>query len=259
MKDKLKIVKIGGNVINDENQLRPFLESVAGMEGYRVLVHGGGRKATELSSALGLETKMVGGRRITDEAGLEIVTMVYAGLLNKKIVAGLQAFDCNALGMSGADANAIVAHKRVGTEIDYGYAGDIDHVNARVIGSLLRTGLTPVFCAITHDGKGQLLNTNADTIASELAKGLSGDFEVELIYCFEKDGVLEDLADDNSVLEKIDLNKYRQMKELDLISEGMLPKLENCYEALKCGVSKVIIGNAELLKDSSRKHTLLTL
>src|SRR5210317_1646291 len=151
MKDKLKIVKIGGNVINDENQLRPFLESVAGMEGYRVLVHGGGRKATELSSALGLETKMVGGRRITDEAGLEIVTMVYAGLLNKKMVAGLQAFDCNALGMSGADGNAIVAHKRVGTEIDYGYAGDIDHVNAGVIGSLLRKGLTPVFCAITHD------------------------------------------------------------------------------------------------------------
>jgi acetylglutamate kinase len=223
------------------------------------LVHGGGRKATELSSALGLETKMVGGRRITDEARLEIVTMVYAGLLNKKIVAGLQAFDCNALGMSGADANAIVAHKRVGTEIDYGYAGDIDHVNAGVIGSLLRKGLTPVFCAITHDGKGQLLNTNADTIASELAKGLSGDFEVELIYCFEKDGVLEDLADDNSVLEKIDLNKYDQMKELDQISEGMLPKLENCFEALKYGVSKVVIGNAELLKDSSRKHTLLTL
>lgn len=259
MKDKLKIVKIGGNVINDETRLGSFLRYFAEMEGCKVLVHGGGRKATELASSIGVQTKMIGGRRITDEAGLEVVTMVYAGLLNKTIVASLQANDCNALGMSGADANVIVAHKRIGTEIDYGFAGDIDRVDDKMISSLLNLGVTPVFCAITHDSKGQLLNTNADTVASELAKGLSGDFNVELIYCFEKDGVLEDLDDDSSVVERIDLNKYSEMRALDLISAGMLPKLENCFEALRNGVSKVVIGRAELLENANRKHTVLTL
>ena len=255
----MTVVKIGGNVINDAKQLECFLEYFARLEGHRILVHGGGRKANELASALSVETQMVGGRRITDEAGLEIVTMVYAGLLNKTIVAGLQALGCNGIGLSGADGNSIEAHKRRGSEIDYGYAGDIDAVDSGLISTLLRSGLTPVFCAITHDGKGQLLNTNADTVASELARGLSEEFEVELIYCFEKDGVLGDPEDETSVIERMDLEKYAEMKKLGLVSEGMLPKLENCFSALGKGVSRVLIGKAELLKDANRKHTVLTL
>ncbi len=259
MKDRLKVVKIGGNVINDPGQLGSFLGHFAGMGGYRLLVHGGGRKATELASALGVETKMVGGRRITDDAGLEIVTMVYAGLLNKNLVAGLQARGCNAIGLTCADGNSIEAHRRTGAEIDYGFAGDVDKVDSVMITSLLRSGLTPVFCAITHDRKGQLLNTNADTVASELAKGLSDEFDVELIYCFEKDGVLEDRHDDDSVVEHMDLERYRQMKEQGLVAEGMLPKLDNCFSALEHGVGRVHIGKPGLLKDMNMKHTVLSL
>ena len=259
MKDRLKVVKIGGNVINDREQLEAFLGYFARTGGNRILVHGGGRKATELASALDVETKMVGGRRITDEAGLEIVTMVYAGLLNKNLVAGLQSLGCNAIGLSGADGNSIQAHKRTGSEIDYGFAGDVDTVDSGMISSLLRARLTPVFCAITHDGKGQLLNTNADTVASELAKGLSNEFEVELIYCFEKDGVLEDRNDEASVIEHLDPAKYRQMKEHGLVAEGMLPKLDNCFAALEHGVASVHIGKADLLDDMNRKHTVLSL
>jgi acetylglutamate kinase len=259
MKHKLKIVKIGGNVINDEVRLSSFLDDFAAVQGHKLLVHGGGRRATDLASSLGLQTKMVDGRRITDEEGLEVVTMVYAGLLNKKIVAGLQAVECNALGMSGADGNSIMAHKRTGSEIDYGFAGDIDRVDASMIASLLHAGLTPVFCAITHDCRGQLLNTNADTIASELARALCDDFEVELTYCFEKEGVLEDLENETSVIEHLNLEKFHEMKNKGLISEGMLPKLENSFDALKNGVTRVIIGQPELLMDADRKHTELTL
>ena len=259
MKDRLRVVKIGGNVINDKDQLEAFLRYLSGMSGHRILVHGGGRKATELAADLGIQTRMVGGRRITDEAGLEIVTMVYAGLLNKNLVAGLQSQGCNAIGLSGADGNSIQAHKRTGSEIDYGFAGDIDAVDSGMISTLLRAGLTPVFCAITHDRKGQLLNTNADTVASELAKGLSDDFEVELIYCFEKEGVLEDRNDEDSVVEHLNPEKYLEMKGLGLVSEGMLPKLDNCFAALEHGVASVHIGKAELLKDMNRKHTILKL
>jgi acetylglutamate kinase len=259
MKDKLKIVKIGGNVIDDERQLSSFLDYFSALEGCKLLVHGGGRKATELANALGVPTQMVSGRRITDEKGLEIVTMVYAGLLNKKIVAGLQARGCNALGLTGADANSIMAHKRTGSEIDYGFAGDIDQVDSVRLGSLILAGLTPVFCAITHDGNGQLLNTNADTIASELAQGLCVDFEVELVYCFEKDGVLEDLDDEASVVGQMDFKKFQKMKSEGAIFEGMLPKLDNSFNALRSGVARVIIGKPELLRDMDRKHTVLTL
>jgi acetylglutamate kinase len=256
---KLIIVKIGGNVINDKQELESFLKDFSDINALKILVHGGGKRATELAATLGLETKMVGGRRITDEANLEIVTMVYAGLLNKNIVAKLQAHDCNAIGLTGADANMIMAHKRIVKDIDYGFVGDVDGVERQTIELLLHHKIVPVFSAITHDKKGQLLNTNADTIASELAKGLSRVFDVELIYCFEKKGVLLDIEDDDSVIEAINKEKYERLKEDQIIAEGMLPKLENCFESLENGVKKVIIGKPELLRNSGIKHTSLTL
>lgn len=259
MKEKLKIVKIGGNVINDSTYLQVFLEDFAQMEGLKILVHGGGKKATELSESLGIETKMINGRRITDEAGLDIVTMVYAGLLNKKIVAGLQKYNCDAIGLSGADGNSITAHKREVKDVDYGFAGDVDEVSDQMILTLINAGLSPVFCAITHDKKGQLLNTNADTIASELAKALSSKFQVELVYCFEKDGVLTDLNDDSSIIEFIDKEVYAELLSKGLIVGGMLPKLSNCFDALEHGVSRVLIGRPELIRETRRKHTLMTL
>jgi len=259
MKSKLSIVKIGGNVINDDNKLQSFLNDFSDIDSLKILVHGGGKRATDLAAALGLETKMVDGRRITDRANLDIVTMVYAGLLNKNIVAKLQANTCNAIGLTGADANLIKAHKRIVKDIDYGYAGDIDSIDEATIGLLLKHGIVPVFSAITHDQKGQLLNTNADTIASELAKGLASFYEVELIYCFEKNGVLLHLDDDDSVIEHINKEKYTQLKAEKTIAAGMLPKLENCFESLENGVEKVIIGKPELIKNRSMKHTTLTL
>ena len=202
---------------------------------------------------------MIGGRRVTDEASLEIVTMVYAGLLNKNIVAKLQANNCNAIGLTGADANMILAHKRIVKDIDYGFVGDVDRIEKDTLALLLNHKITPVFAAITHNKKGQLLNTNADTIASELAKGLSGIFDVELIYCFEKKGVLLNIEDDDSVIEEINKEKYESLKKDQIIAEGMLPKLENCFESLENGVKKVIIGKPELIRKSGIKHTSLTL
>ncbi len=197
MKKQLSIIKIGGNVINGKEELDFFLNDFAALDGLKILVHGGGRKATEIADLMGLKPIMIAGRRVTDQANLEVVTMVYAGLLNKNIVAQLQAKGCNALGLSGADANVIKAHKRIVKDIDYGFAGDIDEVENKTISLFLNAGIVPVFSAITHDNQGQLLNTNADTIAAELAKGLSEDFEVELIYCFEKNGVLKRVEDDD--------------------------------------------------------------
>ena len=259
MKDKLSIVKIGGNVVNNASDLESFLQDFASLDAFKILVHGGGKIASDVGLALGLEPKMAGGRRITDESTLDVVTMVYAGLLNKKIVSKLQGFDCNAIGLSGADGNSIRAHKREVKDLAYGFAGDVDDVNSELIESLLSLGLSPVFCAITHDKNGQLLNTNADTIASELAKGLSFSYEVDLIYCFEKTGVLADVENEDSVVEHIDRSKYRQMREHGQISEGMLPKLKNCFEALEKGVNRVKIGNPELLKDPNITHTTLAL
>ena len=259
MKKHLSIIKIGGNVINSKTELDSFLSDFAQLPGLKILVHGGGRKATEIADSMGLEPKMIGGRRVTDEANLEVVTMVYAGLLNKSIVAKLQAKACNALGLSGADANVIKAHKRIVKEIDYGFAGDIDEVEHNTISLFLNAGITPVFSAITHDKQGQLLNTNADTIAAEVAKGLSADFEVELIYCFEKNGVLKDVADDASVIENINCESYELLKSEGVINEGMLPKLENCFNSLRNGVGRVIIGKTELIRDRNIKHTMLTL
>ena len=257
MKTKLTIIKIGGNVINDEKALASFLKDVALVKGLKILVHGGGKKASELATQLGLEPKMIEGRRVTDKENLDIVTMVYAGLLNKKIVAQLQQNNCNALGLSGADANCIQAHKRIVETVDYGFAGDIDEVNHRIIQSFLENKLTPVFCAITHNANGQLLNTNADTIASEIASAMAKMYKVKLIYCFEKKGVLKDITDDNSVIEHINSKIYKELKETKIIAEGMLPKLENCFYALQNGVEEIIIGNANIILNSNQKHTSL--
>jgi len=256
---KLTIVKIGGNIINDSNTLLSFLKDFSKIKGLKILVHGGGRKATEMANKLGLEPKMVDGRRITDEANLEVVTMIYAGLLNKNIVARLQESNCNAIGLTGADANLILSHKRVVKDVDYGFAGDVDTVNSSVIKILVDNYLTPVFCAITHDKKGQLLNTNADTIASEIASAMSGVFEVELIYCFEKKGVLADTNDDDSVIERIDSRSYLQLKQKGIIAEGMLPKIDNGFYALENGVAKVVIGLPEIIKNKHLKQTTLIL
>ena len=258
-KQALKIVKIGGNVINNEEALNSFLKDFSELKGPKILVHGGGKKATEVSEAMGLQPQMKNGRRVTDEVTVEVVTMVYAGLMNKKIVAQLQKNDCNAMGLSGADANCILAHKRIVTAIDYGFAGDVDAINSEFIYVLLQNNVTPVFCAITHDKNGQLLNTNADTIASEVAIGMSSLYETELNFVFELKGVLENIEDKNSVISQINSEKYEQLIEKGVISEGMIPKLHNCFNALGKGVGKVKIGDASLVKKSTKLYTTLTI
>lgn len=259
MKQQLSIIKIGGNVINSPVHLDRFLQDFQALDGLKILVHGGGKKATEMADAIGLQSKMIGGRRVTDEANLDVVVMIYAGLLNKKIVSALQSLGCNALGLTGADANVIKAHKRVVKDIDYGFAGDIDGIDAKMIVQLMQLDVIPVFSAITHDQKGQLLNTNADTIASELAKGLSKEFDVELVYCFEKNGVLMDVNDETSVIEQINSDVYQGLKNDGVIAEGMLPKMENCFDSLNSGVQKVIIGHPDLIGNKNIKHSTLTL
>ncbi len=259
MKQKLSIIKIGGNVIEEENQLAKFLSSFSKMEGLKILVHGGGKLATQLAEKLGIQSQLVGGRRITDEESLKVITMVYGGLTNKNIVAQLQANNCNAIGLSGADGNTIQAHKRPVKTIDYGYAGDVDGINVTTINALLTTGLVPVFCAITHNGKGQLLNTNADTIASEIAIGMSGLYETTLYYCFEKKGVLMNVAEENSVVKHINSQSYQELLDQKIIADGMLPKLENCFHALNKNVHKVCIGDISMLQPTTALYTTITL
>jgi acetylglutamate kinase len=259
MKSKLAVIKIGGNIIENKEELSSFLGLFAKMDGPKILVHGGGKKATQILKKMGITPKMEGGRRITDAESLEVVTMVYGGLTNKTIVAQLQAFACNAIGLSGADADAIRAHKRPVKDIDYGFAGDVDGVNAKSISNLLDSGFVPVFCALTHNGEGQLLNTNADTIASEIAIGMSHSYETTLYYCFEKKGVLLDMADDNSVIKTIDSKTYMELQENKVISDGMLPKLENCFHALQKNVYKVCIGDISMIDSEPNLFTTLTL
>lgn len=244
---ELSIIKIGGNIIDDEAKLAAFLDSFAAIKGKKILVHGGGKLATKVAEGLGIQQQLVDGRRITDAETLKIVTMVYTGTINKGIVAGLQARGCDAIGLSGADGNAILAHKRIHPTLDYGYVGDVDAVNTSLLTSLLFLDKTLVFAPITHDGKGQLLNTNADTIAQEIARGLSATFEVSLIYSFEKSGVLLDAADDRSVITRLNPSYYQELKQNQVIFAGMIPKLDNAFAALRSGVVKVIIGRAEEL------------
>jgi len=258
-KNTLKIIKIGGNVIDDPKALAAFLRVFSSLEGPKVLVHGGGKSATALAQKTGLEVKMVEGRRITDAATLELITMVYAGKINKTIIAQLQALQCNALGFTGADANTIRSEKRPVSTLDYGFVGDVKNVETSTLEVLLEHGISPVFCAITHDTNGQLLNTNADTIASELAIAFAAQFDVELYYCFEKKGVLKDVNDDDSVIQNITKSSYKKLLETQLIFSGMLPKLNNCFHALDHQVSKVCIGKPEMLLDSKAIFTTLTM
>lgn len=249
MKEKLYIIKIGGNVINDEHELQQFLKNFAAIESKKILIHGGGKIATTIAAQLGIESRYIDGRRITDDDTLDVVTMVYAGLVNKKIVAKLQALQCNALGLCGADANILPAVKRPVEAIDYGWAGDII-LNACDIQPwqlFLQQGLTPVASPLTHDGKGHLLNTNADTIAATVAALLAPGYELSLIYCFEKDGVLKNVADETSVIPQINREDYQQLCQEQKLFSGILPKLENSFMALAHQVEKVVIGNSRKL------------
>ncbi len=248
LQPELTIIKIGGNIIDDEQNLSAFLKAFSQIEGSKILIHGGGKLATRIAEAMGIQQQMVEGRRITDAETLKIVTMVYAGYINKNVVAQLQATGCNAIGLSGADGNAIQAHKRTGSSTDYGFAGDVDAVNAELLQSLLNVGLTVVLAPITHDKNGQLLNTNADTIAQETAKGLSAFYKVNLVYAFEKPGVMLDVDDDTSTITLLQLDYYQQLKADQKIFAGMIPKLDNAFTALRSGVNKVIIGQAEQLE-----------
>jgi acetylglutamate kinase len=236
--DKLIVVKIGGNIIDDEKKLSSFLKNFAALTEKKILVHGGGKLATKLAEQMNVPQQMVDGRRITDAETLKIVTMVYAGYINKKIVAQLQAHDVNAIGLSGADGNTIEAHKRIHPTTDYGFAGDVDRINVSLFQTLLEKNLTPVLSPITHNRKGQLLNTNADTIAQETARALTEAFEVTLLYGFEKEGVLLNVNDPLSVIKKMDPALYKELKKEEKIFAGMIPKLDNAFAALDMAYAK---------------------
>jgi acetylglutamate kinase len=246
---QLTVIKIGGNIIDNSAKLHQFLLDFTALPGDKILVHGGGKIATELAVSLGIEPKMVDGRRITDIETLRIVTMVYAGLINKNMVAQLQAKGCNAIGLSGADGNVIKAVKRPVKDIDYGFVGDLDEASVSVstLDSLLKSNLIPVLCAITHDGDTQLLNTNADTIASAIAVAMSSEYDTRLVYCFEKKGVLRDVEDDLSLVAEIKSSEFESLKSEGVVSGGMIPKLHNAFEAIKKGVKAVYIGQADEL------------
>lgn len=246
--EKLYVIKIGGNVIDDEAKLSVFLKSFASINGKKILVHGGGKMATRMADQLNIPQQMVEGRRVTDAESLKIVTMVYAGYINKNIVAQLQAAGCNAMGLTGADGNSILARKRENAAIDFGFVGDIDEINKELLCSLLEKDVTLVIAPITHDKMGQLLNTNADTIAQEIAKGLSEEYQVTLVYSFEKKGVLLNEDEESTIISSINPGYYAQLKAEQKIYSGMIPKLDNAFQAVSNGVKKVIIGKADDLQ-----------
>ena len=249
MQETLYIIKVGGNIIDDDAKLKSFLSSFANVKGKKILVHGGGKLATKLAEELNIPQQMIDGRRITDAETLKVVTMVYAGYINKKIVAALNAQKALSIGISGADAETIKAHKRVHPSIDYGYVGDVDSVNTSFLKSLLEQNLNIVVAPITQDEKGQLLNTNADTIAQEIAKALCNELKTVLIYSFEKKGVLLDVDDEKSLIPIINSTSFEKLKSEKAIFAGMIPKLENAFKAIQAGVNKVIIGDAASLQD----------
>ena len=263
---KLTLVKVGGAIVENADSLSSLLDKFASIEGHKVLVHGGGRSATRIAERLGLPQQMVAGRRVTDADTLRVVTMVYAGLVNKNIVAQLQARGINALGLTGADMNVISSHRRPPKQVriddgstqtvDYGFVGDIDQVNADLLADLIAKGVVPVMCPIGHDTQGSLLNTNADTIAAEVAKALARNFEVTLVYCFEKRGVLRDADDDDSVISCITQAEFPVLVEQGIVSGGMLPKLENAFDAIRAGVQEIVITRADALAHPSERTAL---
>ena len=256
LRGHLTLIKVGGKIVEEPDSLKKLLADFSSIPGHKVLVHGGGRSATALAAQLGIESKMVNGRRVTDEEMLKVVTMVYGGLVNKKIVAGLQALDVNALGLTGADLNYMRSEKRQVAEVDYGFVGDVKEVDADMLANLISKGVVPVLAPLTHDKKGNLLNTNADTIAGEAAKALARYFDVTLMYCFEKKGVLANENDDDSVIEYINPTTFEKLVAEGVIMGGMIPKLENSFKALKAGVKQVVITRADLIKDNNSGTTI---
>ena len=247
MKQSLVIVKVGGKIVEEPEALERLLSDFKSIPGNKMLVHGGGRSATALAARLGIESKMVDGRRITDADMLDVVTMVYGGLVNKNIVARLQDLGINSVGLTGADCNVMLSDKRPVKDIDYGFVGDVKAVNSQLLSNLIEQGIVPVLAPLTHDGKGHILNTNADTIAGEAAKALAGFYKVTLIYCFEKPGVLLNENDDNSVIPYISYYDFPRLVQEGTISGGMIPKIQNAFNALQAGVSSVLITQAEAL------------
>jgi acetylglutamate kinase len=260
-REKLFVIKIGGNVIDDDASLQSFLQIFSSIKAKKILIHGGGKVATKIGDKLGIESKYVDGRRITDEATIDLVTMVYGGLVNKKVVAKLQSLNCNAIGLTGADANIIPATKRPVKDIDYGFVGDVEasKIGANTLRILLDNGMMPIIAPLTHDSHGQMLNTNADTVASSLAVSLSKSYDVRLIYCFEKKGVLENVNDEDSVITLITKEKYKQLTDDKKLFDGIIPKIDNAFDAINSGVKEVLIGDAKDLIQNVTDNTRGTL
>lgn len=249
MKEHLTIIKVGGKIVENPESLNALLKDFAAVEGKKLLVHGGGRSATQMAARIGVETKMVDGRRITDEAMLEVVTMVYGGLVNKRIVAGLQALGVNAVGLTGADMNIVLSDKRKVSAVDYGWVGDVKRVNAEAVATLIESGCCPVVAPLTHDGCGHMLNTNADTMAGEMAKAMAAHYDVTLMFCFEKPGVLADENDDSSLIPTITPAVLDDLKRRGVVSGGMIPKLDNAIACVSAGVESVVITQADRIAD----------
>lgn len=249
MKEHLTIIKVGGKIVENSESLNALLKDFAAVEGKKLLVHGGGRSATQMAARLGVETKMVDGRRITDEAMLEVVTMVYGGLVNKRIVAGLQSLGIDAVGLTGADMNIVLSDKRKVSAVDYGWVGDVKRVNAEAVATLIESGCCPVVAPLTHDGCGHLLNTNADTMAGEMAKAMAAHYDVTLMFCFEKPGVLADENDDSSLIPTITPAVLDDLKRRGVVSGGMIPKLDNAIACVSAGVESVVITQADRIAD----------
>lgn len=256
MKQKITVIKVGGKIVEEQESLNNLLDRFAAIEGYKVLIHGGGRSATRIAESLGIESRMVGGRRITDAETLKVVTMVYGGLVNKNIVAGLQARGINALGLTGADCNVLRAHMRPIGEVDWGFVGDVESADGAMLAKLIGEGIVPIMAPLTHDGKGNLLNTNADTIASETAKALAKYFDVTLTYCFEHPGVMRNPDDATSLIPLINRESYKELLADGTISGGMIPKIDNAFAALEGGVGKVIITKADAIDGVSGTHII---
>ena len=253
-KEKITIIKVGGKIVEEQSSLGNLLDRFTAIEGKKVLIHGGGRSATQMAERLGIESRMVAGRRITDEATLQVVTMVYGGLVNKGIVAQLQARGANALGLTGADCNIIKAHKRPVKDIDYGFVGDVEHADGEMLCKLIEQGILPVVAPLTHDGKGNMLNTNADTMAAETAKALSPYYDVTLMYCFEFPGVMRNPDDADSVISSITAETFKELVADGTVSGGMIPKIENALDAIANGVTKVIITKADAIDGTKGTH-----